>query len=183
MSKMGGEVIYTASRRSSFSAGSLFFSVSPAAVFESRTPDVVSAFLCLSASVSLFARQNPTLCPQYLDMYLFDIDFADAHGLWTLLNTATQLQENIDDTAMCAGNESYQAGRDAAAGGSLPTPSVWSASVRKIFPPEAEWNAVTMRQPRCNGTFPRSRWSLISTGRTKGKWLEKTFHRRPNGTQ
>ncbi|MDR1959025.1 MAG: hypothetical protein LBQ54_08285 [Planctomycetaceae bacterium] len=64
-----------------------------------------------------FARQNPTLCPQYLDMYLFDIDFADAHGLWTLLNTATQLQENIDDTAMCAGSESYQAGRDAAAGG------------------------------------------------------------------
>ncbi|MDR1960369.1 MAG: hypothetical protein LBQ54_15260 [Planctomycetaceae bacterium] len=29
---------------------------------------------------------------------------------------------------------------------------------------EAEWNAVTMRQLRCNGTLPRSRCSLESIG-------------------
>jgi hypothetical protein len=98
-----------------------------------------------------FARQNPTLCPQYLDMYLFDIDFADAHGLWTLLNTATQLQENIDDTAMCAGSESY---------------------IRRVRDGRMK---LPLRKPRT-----RSRWSLISIGGTKGKWLERfSFRKRP----
>jgi hypothetical protein len=56
-----------------------------------------------------FARQNPALVPPYLDLDAFGIDFGDAHGLWTLLNTVQQLEENIDDTEMAAGSEAYQA--------------------------------------------------------------------------
>jgi hypothetical protein len=56
-----------------------------------------------------FARQNPNLVPPYLDVDAFGIDFGDAHGLWTLLNTIQQLEQNIDDTEMVAGSEAYQA--------------------------------------------------------------------------
>jgi hypothetical protein len=56
-----------------------------------------------------FARQNPNLVPPYLDMAAFGVDFSDAHGLWTLLNTVEQLKESIDDTEMTAGSEAYQA--------------------------------------------------------------------------
>jgi hypothetical protein len=56
-----------------------------------------------------FAKQNPNLCPPYLDMTAFDIDFGDAHGLWMLLNTVQQIHQNIDDTEMAAGSEAYQA--------------------------------------------------------------------------
>jgi hypothetical protein len=55
-----------------------------------------------------FAGQNPNLCPPYLDMAAFDIDFADAHNLWTLLVSMKQLYENVDDTEMLAGSEAYQ---------------------------------------------------------------------------
>jgi hypothetical protein len=34
-----------------------------------------------------FARQNPNLVPPYLEVDTFGVDFADAHGFWTLLNT------------------------------------------------------------------------------------------------
>jgi hypothetical protein len=56
-----------------------------------------------------FARQNPDLVPPYLGVDAFGVDFADAHGLWTLLNTVQQLEEAIDDTEMIAGSEAYQA--------------------------------------------------------------------------
>jgi hypothetical protein len=56
-----------------------------------------------------FARQNPALVPPYLDVDAFGIDFGDAHGLWTLLNTIQQLEESVDDTEMVAGSEAYQA--------------------------------------------------------------------------
>ncbi|GHU46102.1 hypothetical protein FACS1894190_18160 [Spirochaetia bacterium] len=56
-----------------------------------------------------FAKQNPNLCPPYLDMTAFAIDFGDAHGLWTLLTTVQQIHQNIDDTEMAAGSEAYQA--------------------------------------------------------------------------
>ncbi|MDR1400354.1 MAG: hypothetical protein LBJ41_10565 [Treponema sp.] len=56
-----------------------------------------------------FARQNPGLVPPYLDLDAFGVDFADAHGLWTLLNSVRQLEEAIDDTEMTAGSETYQA--------------------------------------------------------------------------
>jgi hypothetical protein len=56
-----------------------------------------------------FAKQNPKLVPPYLDMADFDTDFRDAHGLWTLINSIRQLDENINDTEMAAGSEAYQA--------------------------------------------------------------------------
>jgi hypothetical protein len=56
-----------------------------------------------------FALQNPNFCPPYLDMEAFNADFADAHNLQTLNNTALQLHESTDDTAMLAGSEAYQA--------------------------------------------------------------------------
>jgi hypothetical protein len=56
-----------------------------------------------------FARQNPNLVPPYLDINAFGTDFEDAHGLWTLVNSIRQLCENIDDTEMTAGSETYQA--------------------------------------------------------------------------
>jgi hypothetical protein len=56
-----------------------------------------------------FARQNPGLVPLYLGLDAFGVDFADARGLWTLLNSIQQLEEAIDDTEMTAGSEAYQA--------------------------------------------------------------------------
>ncbi|MDR1957946.1 MAG: hypothetical protein LBQ54_02700, partial [Planctomycetaceae bacterium] len=56
-----------------------------------------------------FAKKNPNLCPPFLNMAEFDVDFADAHGLWVLQNTIRQASLNIDDTAMAAGSEAYQA--------------------------------------------------------------------------
>jgi hypothetical protein len=56
-----------------------------------------------------FARQNPNLVPPYLEVDAFGIDFSDAHGLWTLLNTVQQFEQSIDDTEMIAGSEAYQA--------------------------------------------------------------------------
>jgi hypothetical protein len=56
-----------------------------------------------------FAQQNPTLVPPYLNMNEFSIDFADAHGLWSVQNAARQLCEGIDDTSMVAGSEAMQA--------------------------------------------------------------------------
>jgi hypothetical protein len=55
-----------------------------------------------------FAVDNPTLCPPYLDMAAFGIDFNDAHNLWTLTLAIKQLYENVDDTGMMAGSEAYQ---------------------------------------------------------------------------
>jgi hypothetical protein len=56
-----------------------------------------------------FAKQNPNLVPPYLDMAAFGADFEDAHGLWTLVNSIRQLEENAGDTEMTAGSEAYQA--------------------------------------------------------------------------
>lgn len=38
----------------------------------------------------------------------FDVDFADAHNLWSLLLLTQQLHENVDDTTMVAGSEARQ---------------------------------------------------------------------------
>jgi hypothetical protein len=56
-----------------------------------------------------FAQKNPNLVPPYLEMAAFGVDFADAHSLWTLLNTVQQLEQVLDDTEMIAGSEAYQA--------------------------------------------------------------------------
>jgi hypothetical protein len=42
-------------------------------------------------------------------MTAFGADFEDAHGLWTLVNSIRQLEENVGDTEMTAGSEAYQA--------------------------------------------------------------------------
>lgn len=56
-----------------------------------------------------FAVENPAFVPPFLNMPEFNIDFADAHGLWTIRNDALQVYELIDDTTMVAGSESYHA--------------------------------------------------------------------------
>jgi hypothetical protein len=52
-----------------------------------------------------YAVENPALVPPYLDMQKFNVDFADAHNLWTIRNDSEQVHEMIDDTAMAAGSE------------------------------------------------------------------------------
>jgi GrpB-like predicted nucleotidyltransferase (UPF0157 family) len=56
-----------------------------------------------------YAHHYPQLCPSYLDLAAFDTDMTDATGLRTLHISAKQLSDDIDDTAMTAGSESYQA--------------------------------------------------------------------------
>ncbi|MDR1182043.1 MAG: hypothetical protein LBL13_08720 [Bacteroidales bacterium] len=55
------------------------------------------------------ANQNSKLCPTYFDMAGFRIDIEDMIALLALSNLARQLFEYIDDTAMVAGSEAYQA--------------------------------------------------------------------------
>jgi hypothetical protein len=55
------------------------------------------------------AVENPNLVPPFLNMASFNIDFADAHNLWSLHLATNQLHENVDDTTMTAGSEAYQA--------------------------------------------------------------------------
>jgi hypothetical protein len=54
-----------------------------------------------------YAADNPTLPPSYLDMAAFDVDFADAQGLWTILTLVKQLEEAVEDTIMAAGSEAF----------------------------------------------------------------------------
>jgi hypothetical protein len=56
-----------------------------------------------------FAVQNSGHVPPYLNMTEFNVDFTDAHGLWTLLNSIQQLEQGVNDTEMVAGSEAYQA--------------------------------------------------------------------------
>jgi hypothetical protein len=56
-----------------------------------------------------YAVDNPALTPSYLDMTAFDVDFADAHGLWSLLTLVKQLEEALEDTVMAAGSEAFHA--------------------------------------------------------------------------
>ena len=56
-----------------------------------------------------FARQNPKLVPNYLDMDVYGIDCEDANGLWTLVNSIRQVEQNAADTEMAAGSEACEA--------------------------------------------------------------------------
>jgi hypothetical protein len=56
-----------------------------------------------------YAHNNPELVPSYLDLASFDVDFADAHGLWTILNTVKQLHELLEDTILASGSEAFHA--------------------------------------------------------------------------
>ena len=55
-----------------------------------------------------YAHENTDLVPPYLKLDDFDIDFKDAHGLWTLYSHVRQLEDGISDTQMTAGSEAYQ---------------------------------------------------------------------------
>jgi hypothetical protein len=37
------------------------------------------------------------------------VNFADAHGLWTILNTVAQLHELLEDTILTSGSEAFHA--------------------------------------------------------------------------
>jgi hypothetical protein len=55
------------------------------------------------------ARDNAELCPPYLNIDEFGVDFDDTTRLVSLKTIAKQLYEGIDDTEMLAGSEAYQA--------------------------------------------------------------------------
>jgi hypothetical protein len=87
-----------------------------------------------------FAKQNPELVPPYLKISEFETDFADAHGLWTLHNMITQLEEGISGTEMAAGSEAYQASLifyhsvKMAASQNIPGANAVYEELRKRFP-------------------------------------------------
>ena len=56
-----------------------------------------------------FAHKHPDLKPNYLSIDDFDIDLADARGLLGVLNQFQRLTQLLDDTAMVAGSEAFQA--------------------------------------------------------------------------
>ena len=55
-----------------------------------------------------FAAQNPNLRPSFLDMAAFEVDFADARGLWAIQNHVRQIDTKLDDTALAGGSDAYQ---------------------------------------------------------------------------
>jgi hypothetical protein len=56
-----------------------------------------------------YADNNRNFVPPFLDLNLFRVDLADAHGMWGIQNLAKQLKEMLNDTVMAAGSEAYQA--------------------------------------------------------------------------
>jgi hypothetical protein len=56
-----------------------------------------------------YVHHYPAFVPSYLNTVAFDTDMTDATGLRVLNTSARQLADNIDDTAMVAGSEAYQA--------------------------------------------------------------------------
>jgi hypothetical protein len=55
------------------------------------------------------AGQNPEFLPPFMEMEDFDIDVADARGLWVILNLAQQFLDAVSDTVLVAGSEAYKA--------------------------------------------------------------------------
>lgn len=55
------------------------------------------------------AKQNPGLCPPFLDMEAFEIDFKDAHQLIPVINESKQIAEIIADICAIAGSEAFKA--------------------------------------------------------------------------
>jgi len=96
-----------------------------------------------------YARENPDLVPNYLEMSEFNIDFADAHGLWTLRNRIAQLEESVSDTQMTAGSEAYQAALifynsvKVAASQGIPGAQAVYEELKKRFPGTAHRTAET----------------------------------------
>jgi hypothetical protein len=55
------------------------------------------------------AKENPHLCPDYLNMDEFQADITDAFGLLPVRTDAVQLVEILSDIEMLAGSEAFQA--------------------------------------------------------------------------
>ncbi|MDR0717207.1 MAG: hypothetical protein LBF50_07315 [Azoarcus sp.] len=56
-----------------------------------------------------YAHSHPALVPGYMDLADFDIDFADANNLLGLLSRLKEVAQQIEDTAMIAGSEAFEA--------------------------------------------------------------------------
>lgn len=56
-----------------------------------------------------YAKQNPKIVPQYLDMGEFAKDVAAVNDLFEVLAPIQKLAEELDDTILLAGSEAYMA--------------------------------------------------------------------------
>lgn len=56
-----------------------------------------------------YARQNPGIVPQYLDMTEFAKDVEAVNSLFQIITPLHKLQEELDDTILLAGSEAYTA--------------------------------------------------------------------------
>jgi hypothetical protein len=55
------------------------------------------------------ATLNPTLCPSFMNLEDFVVDYSDARSLTPLLVTLNQVTDAVSDTQLLAGSEAYQA--------------------------------------------------------------------------
>lgn len=56
-----------------------------------------------------YARQNPAIVPQYLDMTEFAKDVEAVNSLFQIITPLHKLQEELDDTILLTGSEAYTA--------------------------------------------------------------------------
>jgi len=88
-------------------ANYLLFNLTPTDRLElSKMGDKTIAFVQKSLE---YAETNPALVPGYLDVQEARKDFALAQDLNTVLKQVSTLQRAIEDTAMVAGSEAYNA--------------------------------------------------------------------------
>ena len=100
-----------------------------------------------------FAKSNPVLVPNYLNMDEFAIDYTDASGLFAAVNKARQLLENLSDTQMCADSEAFQCSlmfyhsAKAGAENNIPGAKAVYEELRKRFPDHARRKTNTEASP------------------------------------
>ncbi len=56
-----------------------------------------------------YAKENPMLCPPYLDVAEFEKDMQLVESLDSILRPLSAITEGLDDTTMLAGSEAYAA--------------------------------------------------------------------------
>ncbi|MDR3246048.1 MAG: hypothetical protein LBT50_06400 [Prevotellaceae bacterium] len=54
------------------------------------------------------AEANPNLCPNFLNMMDYSIDYSDATNLRVIRNSSKQVFELIDDISLLSGSEAYK---------------------------------------------------------------------------
>ncbi|MDR0706404.1 MAG: hypothetical protein LBF60_00825 [Treponema sp.] len=102
-----------------------------------------------------FARQNPNLVSLYIEVDAFGVDFSDAHGLWTLLDSIRQLEEGVDDTEMTAGSVAA-CWRRAYQSALVFYHSVKAAAAQDAPGAKAVYEELKTRFPRRGGRFRRN---------------------------